>query len=76
MLGVAGVTAKDTSVAEVTVRVVVPETIPDVAVIVVEPVPIEVASPLEPDALLICDTPLLDELHVTAAVRVCVEPSE
>jgi hypothetical protein len=69
MLTLAGVTARDTSVAGVTVRVVEPEMFPDVAVIVVEPEAAEVARPLEPAALLIAATPVLEELQVTAAVR-------
>ena len=76
MLTLAGVTARDTSVAGVTVRVVEPEMFPDVAVIVVEPEAAEVARPLEPAALLIAATPVLEELQVTAAVRSCVVLSE
>jgi hypothetical protein len=59
----------------VTVNVVFPETIPDVAVIVEVPAATPVASPLEPAALLICATPERDELQVTAAVMFCVELS-
>ncbi len=76
MLGLPGVTAMDTKVAAVTVRVVEPDTLPDVAVIVVVPAAIDVARPLEPTALLIVATPVLEEPHVTAVVRFCVEPSE
>jgi hypothetical protein len=76
MLGLDGVTAIDTRVAEVTVSVVDPDIIPDVAVIVVEPVVTEVASPLEPAALLIAATPATDEFQVTAVVRFCVVLSE
>ncbi len=36
-LGLVGVTPIDTSVADVTVRVVLPETVPDVALMEVEP---------------------------------------
>jgi hypothetical protein len=71
-----GVTAIDTSVAEVTVSVVDPAILPDVAVIVVEPAAAEVAKPLEPTALLMDATEAADELHVTFVVRFCVEPSE
>lgn len=46
MLGLAGVTASETSVAAVTVRDAVPLTEPDVAVIVVVPVPTPAASPV------------------------------
>ena len=73
MLGLVGVIAMDTSVADVTVSAAVPDTLPDVAVIVVEPVATEVALPLEPAALLIAATVALDELQDTAVVRFCVE---
>ena len=76
MLGLAGVTASDTSVAAVMVRVVEPAMFPDVAVIVVEPTAIEVARPLEPAALLTVAAAVLDELQATAAVRFWVVPSE
>ena len=76
MLGFAGVTDRDTSVAGVTVRVVDPDTLPDVAVIVVEPVPAPLASPLEPVALLMEATAADEELQVTVVVRFCVVPSE
>ncbi len=76
MLGLAGVTAIETSDAAVTVSVVEPEMPPDTAVIVVEPVATEVARPLEPAALLIVATPVLEELQVADAVRFCVVPSE
>jgi anti-anti-sigma regulatory factor len=45
MLGLAGVTAMDTSVAGVIVSVVVSDTVPEAAVIVVGPVINEVARP-------------------------------
>ena len=45
MLGLAGVTAMDTNVAEVTVSVVLPETTPLVAEIVVLPTAALLASP-------------------------------
>jgi hypothetical protein len=76
ILGFVGVTAMDTSVAEVTVIVAVPETLPDIALIVDEPVAIGVANPLEPAALLIAATEDEDDFQVTAVVRFCVEPSE
>ncbi len=60
----------------VTVSVAVPVTLPDVAVIVVEPVAPAVANPLELDALLMDAIVVLDELQVTVAVRFCVELSE
>ena len=71
-----GVTDIDESVAAVTVRVVEPEMLPDVALIVVVPVATDVARPLEPAALLIVATAVLEELQVADAVRFCVEPSE
>jgi hypothetical protein len=66
----------DTSVAEVTVSVVEPEILPDVAVIVVDPAVADVAKPLEPAALLMAATPEADEPQVTAVVRFCVVLSE
>ena len=75
MLGLAGVTAIDTSVAEVTVSVVLPEMLPLVAEIVVLPAAAELARPCEPPALLIVATLVLDEAQVTCVVRFCVELS-
>jgi hypothetical protein len=46
MLGLVGVTAMDTSVAGVTVRMVDPDVLPDVAVIVVFPTALPVQCPL------------------------------
>jgi hypothetical protein len=66
----------DTSVAGVTVRVVDPDMLPDAAVIVVDPVAMGEANPLEPAALLIVATSVSDELQVTAVVRSCVVSSE
>ena len=65
MLGLVGVSWIETSVAGVTVSVVWPDTPENVAVIVVEPVAPEVASPVE----LIVATAVLDESHVTDALR-------
>jgi hypothetical protein len=56
--------------------VAVPETLPDTAVIVVDPAITAVASPFESDALLTVAAPVLDELHVTVVVRSCVVSSE
>jgi hypothetical protein len=56
--------------------VAVSETLPDVAVIVVEPAATEVAKPLEPAALLMAATAASDELQVTVIVRSCVVLSE
>ena len=60
----------------VTVRTVVPEMLPDIAVIVVKPAATDVARPLEPAALLMVATPAADEIQVTDVVRSCVELSE
>jgi hypothetical protein len=76
MLGLAGVIAMDTSVAGVTVNVVDPDLLPNVAVIVVEPAVTDVARPLEPDALLMVATPAVNEFQVTDVVRFCVVLSE
>jgi len=67
MPGLDGVTAIDTRVAELMVRFVEPDTLPDVAVIVVEPAAAAVTSPLEPTALLIVAAPF-EELQVTVLV--------
>ena len=69
ILGLVGVTARDTSAAEVTVSVVDPDMFPDAAVIVVEPEAAAVAKPCEPAALLIVATPVSDELQATTVVR-------
>ncbi len=58
------------------VREAVPETLPDIAVIVVEPAATDVARPFEPAALLIVAALIFDELQVTEAVRFCVVLSE
>jgi hypothetical protein len=76
IVGLIGVTAMDTSVAEVTIKEVVAEILPDAAVIVVCPVATEVANPLEPAALLMVATAVSDEPQVTDAVKSCVVPSE
>jgi ABC-type amino acid transport system permease subunit len=65
----------DTSVAAVTVNVVLPEISPNVAVIVVPPTLNEVASPLKPTALLMVATPVFEEVHVTDVVRFCAGPA-
>ena len=72
MLGFVGVTAIDTSVAGVTVRVVDPDMLPDVAVIVDVPAAAEVASP----ELFIVATSAFDECQVTNVVTSIVVPSE
>jgi hypothetical protein len=74
-LGLAGVTAIVDRVAAVTVSVVLPETPPKVAVIVVVPAATDVAKPCEPPALLIVATPAAEELQATWVVRSCVVKS-
>src|SRR5271166_4381095 len=69
--GFTGVTAMDTSVAAVTVSVVLAEMAPLVAEIVVLPTFNADAKP----ALLMVAVAVLDEAHVTLAVRFCVELS-
>jgi hypothetical protein len=76
MLGFVGVTSIETSSKFVTVKSLVPETLPSVAVIVVVPVATELAAPSLPAALLIVAVSGLLELQVTAAVRSCVVLSE
>jgi hypothetical protein len=76
MPGLAGVTAIDTSFAEVTVSTVEPEMLPKVAVIVVVPAATGVTIPLEPAVLLIVATDVASELQVTDVVIFCVLLSE
>ena len=68
MVLLAGVTAIETRAAAVTVSVVEPETEPDVAVIVVEPVATLVARPWLLEALLIVAIVVAEELHCTVCV--------
>ena len=70
-VGVAGVTAIETSVGPVTVRVAVPLTEPEVAVMVVEPMETPIAKP----ALEILATPGLELVQVTELVRSAVVES-
>src|ERR1700735_1146437 len=70
--GLAGVTAIDTSVAAVTVRVVEPLIAPETALIVLVPVATPVAIP----PVVMVATPVVAELQVTELVRFCVELSE
>lgn len=70
--GLAGVTAIETKAAAVTVSVALPEMLPEVALIVVEPAATELASP----ALLTVATVVEEELQVADEVRFCVLPSE
>lgn len=63
----------DTSSAGVMVSVVVSDMLPDVAVIVVEPTPTDVARPL---VLVIVETRVSEELQTTDDVMSCVVLSE
>jgi hypothetical protein len=78
MLGLVGETWIEDSVtrAEFTVNVDVPEVTPSVAVIVAEPAATEVASPMEPGALLTVATDGVNEFQVTEAVRSWLVPLE
>jgi hypothetical protein len=60
----------------VTLSVVNAEVLPNTAVIVVVPTETEVATPLEPAALLIVAMDVSDELQVTDDVRTLAELSE
>jgi hypothetical protein len=64
ILGLAGVTDMEERVAEVAVRVVLPEIIPELAVMVALPAATAVARPL----LLTIATAVFDELQVTCIV--------
>jgi hypothetical protein len=75
MLGVAGDTSMDTSVASVTAKTVLPLTSPLEADKVVLPPPAAVARPFEPAALLTVATAVLEEDQVTWSVRSWVELS-
>ena len=78
MLGIDGVTPMDTSVAAVTVSLVLPEISPDVAVIVIEGalIAFDVASPLKPGALLMVATVSSEDVQVADNVRSFVVKSE
>jgi len=71
MLGTAGVTAIETNAAGVTVKLVDPESVPDVAVAVVLPTATALARPLG----LIVATPLSPVLQIAEAVMSRVLPS-
>ena len=76
MFGLVGVTAMEINMAGVTVTVVEPEILPDVAVIVAEPLPTVAASPLLPATLLMVATLVFEELHATDVVMSCELLSE
>ncbi len=73
MLEIAGSTSIDTSTGAITIMVVKPEMLPDLAVIVVVPIETVVANPLKLAALLIVATLRADEVQVTDAVIFPVE---
>ena len=68
MLGVVGSISMDAKVALVTFSMVVPETLPSVAVIVVLPAATGEANPLLPIESLIVATVFLEEFQVTEPV--------
>jgi hypothetical protein len=72
MLGLAGVTDMEDRVAEVAVRVVLPEIIPELAVMVALPAATAVARPV----LLTIATAVFDERQVTCVVISWLVPSE
>jgi hypothetical protein len=72
MLGLAGVTNMEERVAEFTVRVVLPEIVPEVAVMVAVPAARAVTKPL----LLMVATDVFDELQVTWVAILKLVPSE
>jgi len=67
---VAGVTAIDVNTAAVTAKVAEPMTVPDLAVIVVDPCDAAVAKP----AVLTVATEVFDELQVAVLIRFCLVP--
>jgi hypothetical protein len=71
MLGLTGVTEMEDRVAEVTVRVVLPETAPEVAVMVAWPSATDVATFRSTVAI-----DVLEELQVTCVVILLLVPSE
>ena len=71
MVESAGLTSMAVRIADVTVRPVEPETLPRVAVMVVEPRLTAVARPWEPPAFDIVATEVVVEDHVTCAVTSC-----
>ena len=74
-VGFTGETAREAKAAVPTVKVVVADIVPDVAVMTEVPAPALVARPLLPDVLLIIATFAEDELQVTTEVIGCVLPS-
>jgi hypothetical protein len=68
--------SRETSVAGVTVSVADAVVFPIVAEIVVKPAATEVASPVDPAALLMEATPVSEEPHNAELVRSWDDPSE
>jgi hypothetical protein len=71
-LGFGGVTVIETRTAAVTVSEVEPDTLPEVAMMPVDPAATPVANPMEPAVLLIVAIELSDELQVADVVMSCV----
>lgn len=67
----AGVTAMDTMVAGVTVRLLDPLIEPELALMVAVPTAVAVTSPVADTVAVVVD----EELHVAVLVRSCVLPS-
>ena len=76
MEGLGGVTMIETSVTGVTVKVVEPEILPDLAVIVVVPTVLELAFPFDMTTLPMVATDLFEELQLTDLVMSFVLLSE
>lgn len=73
--GVPGVTASDTGVGPVTVRVVEPLIVPEAAAMEVVPAPSVLTKPWLPTTLPISATDPLEELHITPLLKSFVLPS-
>ena len=76
MLGLAGVTATETSAAALTVRLPEPEMPPEAAVMVVVPAAPAVARPWDPAVLLMTAAAVFEDVQVTAFVIFWVVASE
>ena len=76
MFGAFGVISIAVSKAPVTLRVVLPVMLPLAAEIVTLPAPVAVASPFDPEAVLMLARLAFDEDHVTCPVRFWVLLSE
>ena len=72
MLGLAGVTAMEDKTEEVTIRMVPPETAPEVAVMIVEPG----VRPLAKPVMLTVAIAVLDDSQIACVVISLVVPSE